>query len=37
MSSPIAEHPMTRLLRVTMAGLLFLSLPQAVAARGEAS
>jgi hypothetical protein len=34
MSSPIAEQPMMRLLRVTLAGLLFLSLPPATSARG---
>jgi hypothetical protein len=37
MSAPIAEHPLARLLRVTLAGPLFLSLPQAVIAGGEVS
>jgi len=35
MSAPIAEHPVMRLLRVTLAGLLFLSLPPAPDVHGE--
>jgi hypothetical protein len=35
MSAPITEQPMMRFLRITLAGVLFLSLPPAFSVRGE--
>lgn len=35
MSLPIAERPLIRFFRITLAGILFLSVPSAISACGE--